>query len=351
MRFILRILSWIYGAGVWLRNMLYDEHVLHSFKPSIPTICVGNLAVGGTGKTPHVEYLVRILQENGYVVAVLSRGYKRRSVGFVEANKDSTAASIGDEAMQMKLKFPDLIVAVCEDRFLGIRRLQRLHPDLQVVLLDDAFQHRRLRAGYYILLTQADRLYVEDDLLPLGRLRESAQGSLRADMIVVTKCPDNVLPIDLRIIDNKLHVPPSQSLLFSRMSYLDLVGVFDESHKTSKINKINRVLLLTGIAQPHYLLEHVKSLAAEVYSLDFPDHHAFTEEDIRRIERAFDEEHCDFIITTEKDAVRLRESASFPERLKPHVFAQPIETVFLNDDKQTFNSNILHYVGKSKSDR
>ena len=195
MNLLLRILSWLYGWFVGLRNLLYDEHLLHSFEPGLPTICVGNLAVGGTGKTPHVEYIAMFLHAEGYRVAVLSRGYKRRTVGFVEADEQATAATIGDEAMQLKSKHPELIVAVCEDRLIGISRLKKRHPDLQVVILDDAFQHRRLKAGLNILLTQADRLYVEDHLLPLGRLREQAIGSIRANMVVVTKCPPAIQPI------------------------------------------------------------------------------------------------------------------------------------------------------------
>ena len=263
MKVLLRILSWLYGFFVGLRNMLYEGHILHSFKPALPTICVGNLAVGGTGKTPHVEYLVHLLQEHGYVVAVLSRGYKRRTHGFVEADEHSTSSQIGDEAMQLKRKFPKLIVAVCEDRLIGVMRLRRRHADLQLVLLDDAFQHRRLQAGYNILLTQADRLYVEDEMLPLGRLREQASSSYRANMVVVTKCSPNIQPIEQRIIDNKLALPPSKPLIFTRMAYQPLVpvwekGVKEKGVRSKDITSGKKVLLLTGIAQPQYLLEHIK---------------------------------------------------------------------------------------------
>ena len=349
MNLLLRILSWLYAVGVGFRNLLYDEHVLHSFQPALPTICVGNLAVGGTGKTPHVEYLVRLLTENGYRVAVLSRGYKRRTKGFVEADDKAPAATIGDESMQLKRKFPNIVVAVCEDRYIGIRRLKRRHADLDVVVLDDAFQHRRIKPGLSILLTQADRLYVEDQLLPLGRLREPAEGSLRANIVVVTKCPKGMQPIDQRIIDTKLHVLPAQTLVFTRMKYLDWDAVFDPNG--NKPNKPNKVLLVTGIAQPQYLVEHMQESAAAVCSLTFPDHHVFSEKDIRRIRETFEQEHCDLIVTTEKDAVRLRECRSFPEELKPRVFAQPIETEFLQKDITTFNTIVLRYVRESKRNR
>ena len=349
MNLLLRILSWLYGVGVGFRNLLYDEHVLHSFKPALPTICVGNLAVGGTGKTPHVEYLVRLLTANGYRVAVLSRGYKRRTKGFVEADDKATAASIGDESMQLKRKYPGLVVAVCEDRYIGIRRLKRRHADLDVVVLDDAFQHRRIQPGLSILLTQADRLYVEDQLLPLGCLREPKEGSLRANIIVVTKCPEDMQPIDQRVIDTKLHVLPAQTLVFTRTKYKELVPAFG-GQKSKVEGQRSKILLLTGIAQPQYLLEHVEK-TAEVCSLAFPDHHAFSEKDIRRIRETFEQEHCDRIITTEKDAVRLRECRSFPEELKPRVFVQPIETDFLQNDITTFNTIVLRYVRESKSNR
>jgi len=355
MNLLLRIASWLYSFFVGLRNLLYDERILHSFKPALPTICVGNLAVGGTGKTPHVEYLVRMLQEQGYVVAVLSRGYKRRTHGFIEADENSTAATIGDEAMQIKQKFPNLIVAVCEDRLIGVRRLRRRHSNLQLVLLDDAFQHRRLRAGYNILLTQADRLYVDDQMLPLGRLRESAEGSYRADMVVVTKCPQHIQPIEQRVIDTKLALPPSKPLIFTRMRYEALKPVFEgqkaKDGQTAETLRDKRVLLLSGIAQPQYLLEHMKATAAEVYPLEYGDHHAFTDADILHISETFREQHCQVIVTTEKDAVRLKECKSFPKQLKPLVFALPIEVEFLSNDEQTFNKNIIHYVRQSTGNR
>ena len=351
MSLFLRILSWLYGWFVGLRNLLYDEHLLHAFEPALPTICVGNLAVGGTGKTPHVEYIATFLQKAGYQVAVLSRGYKRRTVGFIEADQEATASTIGDEAMQLKRKHPELIVAVCEDRLIGIARLKKRHPELQLVILDDAFQHRRLKAGFNILLTQADRLYVEDHLLPLGRLREQASGSFRANMVVVTKCSPTIQPIEQRLIDTKLALPPSKPLIFTRMRYLPLVPVFESEAAKKDLAAGQRVLLLTGIAQPHYLLEHMQALGAEVVPLNFADHHAFSPKDILDIESIFRSRHCDLIVTTEKDAVRLRECANIPKQLIPFFYAQPIQVEFLSHDEQTFNNTILDYVRKSTSNR
>ena len=208
--------SWLYRLAIGIRNGLYNSHFIHTTEAPLPAICVGNLAVGGTGKTPMVEYLIRLLSPH-YKIAVLSRGYKRATRGFVLADENATAASIGDEPLQLHRKFPDIVVAVCADRVMGIKRLRQAFPDLQLVILDDAFQHRRIRCGLNILLTAADRLYVDDHYLPYGRLRDAKSQSLRADIIVVTKCPEGLQPIDKRLIDTRLHLPSYQSLFFSNI--------------------------------------------------------------------------------------------------------------------------------------
>ena len=352
MNVLLRILSWLYGIGVGCRNMLYNAHVFPSREAALPTICVGNLAVGGTGKTPMVEYLVRLLTENGFSVAVLSRGYRRKSVGFVEAEPGATAARVGDEAAQLKRKFPQLTVAVCEDRWVGVRRLKRRHPHLQCVLLDDAFQHRQLKPGYSVLLTQADRLYVEDQLLPLGRLREPAEGCYRANMVVVTKCPPAMQPIDQRVIDNKLHLPAFMPLVFTYVAYKPLEPVFTDGDTLSVDDlKDKRVLLLTGIAQPHYLYDYLKPQVAHLAHLSYADHHDFTAADVNHIEEVCSEERCNLILTTEKDAVRLRSLKRIPNNWKSIVYFQPIEVKFMRDDRETFDKNILSYVRKSTENR
>lgn len=359
-----RILSWLYGAGVWVRNTLYDEHVLRSHPGALPTICVGNLAVGGTGKTPHIDYLVRLLMQNGYSVAVLSRGYKRRTSGFVLADATSTAETIGDEPMQLHLAYPELSVAVCEDRLRGLEELKKRCPDLHVVLLDDAFQHRRLKPGFSMILTQADRIYVEDHFLPLGRLRDSRESEFRADMVVVTKCPDNMQPIDRRCISNKLKLPPFKPLIFTRMAYGALQPLAPQPSPAgqsscqqpspagqSSPTVAAPPLLLTGIAQPQYLLAYLKERYSKVSHLAFPDHHAFTQADMQRLLAMYRSEGCGMIITTEKDAVRLRECSYFPKELRNNVFVQPIEVEFLMEDKESFDNYILHYVRQSNRNR
>lgn len=326
---ILAPLSWLYGLVISIRNGLYKANLLHSHTVSVPTIGVGNLAVGGTGKTPFVEYLIRTLSPR-YNVAILSLGYKRRTRGFVFADEHASAITIGDEPMQIHQKFPTIPVAVCKDRIQGIHRLQQIVPNLQVVILDDAYQYRRLRCGFYILLTAYNRLYIDDHFLPLGRLRDSKHESLRASAVVVTKCPPHMRPIDQRIVDNKLRLPVFQHLHFASISYPSLV--------TNQ-----RVLIVTGIANPEYLVEHVKKFNPHTSVLTYPDHHAFTDNDITTISQTA--ETADIIYTTEKDYMRFA-TMQLPEGIKNKLQTIPIsiqitdEDVLVNHLHQYINENI-----------
>ena len=263
-------LSGLYTVGVALRHMLYDQHVLPSSAVDVPTICVGNIAVGGTGKTPMVEYLLRLLTANGYHPAVLSRGYKRATRGFVMADSSSTAQRIGDEAMQMHRKFPDVPIAVCESRVRGAKQLKRQVPQLDVIILDDAMQHRALRCGFTIMLTPYDNLYIDDHMLPWGTLRDLPHRALKADAIVVTKCPDSIQPIDMRVVDNRLHLPTYQQLHFTGLDYapMEQEGV---------------PLVLCGIAQPQYMIDYVRSIYPHAELMAYPDHHRYKARDIEAI--------------------------------------------------------------------
>lgn len=328
--FVKIVLSWLYQVGINIRHWLYDKRLLPSFSVKIPTICVGNLAIGGTGKTPMTAYIVQLLLDKGYRPAVLSRGYKRKTRGFLIADSRSTVRTIGDEAMQMHRAFPDVPVAVCEHRVLGIHQLQRQVPDLDVVILDDAMQHRRLRCGFTVLLTPYDRLYIDDYMLPWGTLRDIPSRALKADTIVVTKCPDGMQPIDMRVIDNRLHLPTFQQLHFAGIEYAPL---------TEKGNP----LVLTGIAHPEYMIAHVQQQYPQAELLAFPDHHAFTEADLDSI--LTQAKHFDFVLTTEKDMQRL-ESTDLKARLAAQgkaLIAMPIRTRFLTPHKK-FDQQILHYV-------
>ena len=322
--------SWLYTLGVAIRHMLFNRHVLPSFTVDVATICVGNLAVGGTGKTPMVAYLLHLLQEHGYHPAVLSRGYKRRTHGFVMADARATVDTIGDEMMQLHRAFPDVPIAVCENRVSGARQLRRQVKDLDVIVLDDAMQHRAIRCGFTVLLTAYDHLYIDDHMLPWGTLRDLPSRALKADAIVVTKCPDTIRPIDMRVVDNRLHLPTYQQLHFAGVSY-------------APMEQEGLPLVLTGIAQPQYMLAYVQQHYPQAQLMAFPDHHRYREKDIDRIlERA---RHFDFVLTTEKDFQRLRTTA-LVERLQEQgkrLIALPIRMRFCSP-KENFDRQILQYV-------
>ncbi|MBQ2541564.1 MAG: tetraacyldisaccharide 4'-kinase [Paludibacteraceae bacterium] len=323
-------LSTLYATGVWLRHLLYDEHVLRARTVKIPTICVGNLAVGGTGKTPHVEALIRMLAPD-FRVAVLSRGYRRRTHGFVLADDTATERTIGDEAMQIYLKFPEVRVAVCENRVRGIQQLMKQCPDVEVVLLDDAFQHRRLQAGYNIILTPYDRLYKDDHMLPWGRLRDLKQRVLKANAVIVTNCPEDIQPIDKRVIDNHLRLPAYLQLYFSQLRY-------------GQVMLQGRPLVVTGIAHPQYLMEYVRRHFSGAELMAFPDHHRFSKKDQERIlARSRD---FDFVLTTEKDLVRMHDTQLYSQ-LANRLQAIPIEVDFGNDT-EAIAKQLTTYIRESQ---
>lgn len=314
--------------------MLYDHHLFPSFSVNIPTICVGNIAVGGTGKTPMTEYLVRLMVANGFKPAVLSRGYKRKTHGFVLADTYSTVDTIGDESMQLHRAFPEVPVAVCESRIRGVKQLQRQVPDLDVIILDDAMQHRSIRCGFTVLLTAYDKLYIDDHMLPWGTLRDLRSRSLEADAVVVTKCPETIHPIDMRVVDNRLKLPTYQRLHFAGIQYAPM-----EMEGTP--------LVLCGIANPGYLMDHVLRQYPQAELMAFPDHHPYSPEDIDRIyERA---KYFDFVLTTEKDLQRLR-TTPLVDRLQKdgkRLVAMPIRTCFYTP-QEAFDRQVLTYVSENR---
>lgn len=320
-------MAWIYTLVLMVRHLLYDEHVLPSYSPRVATICVGNLTLGGTGKTPLVEYLVRLLQKD-YHVAVLSRGYGRRTRGFRLAADTDTAATIGDEPMQIHRAFPEVPLAVSENRAAGIRRLMKLYPDTDVIILDDAFQHRRIRAGLNILLTEYGHLYVHDHIFPMGRLRDLPSRSLKADMVVVTKCPAGMQAIDRRVVSNHLRLAAFQQLIFSRIEHAPLP-------------KAGRPLVVTGIARPEPMIEYVTGQCPTAGHIAYVDHHVFTDIDIRHI---IDEAgHYDYVLTTEKDMMRMSETC-LTQELEGRLFTLPIQMTL----DEEFDRTVLRYVGESK---
>ncbi|GHV12252.1 hypothetical protein FACS1894162_8230 [Bacteroidia bacterium] len=413
-----KIFSWLYGAVVWLRNKLFDRGILPVEQFAVPVISVGNLTVGGTGKTPHTEYLIRLLSPN-YRVAVLSRGYKRLSKGFVLADATASAKTIGDEPFQMFRKFPNILVAVDSNRRRGIRHLLAL-PEKQrpeVILLDDAFQHRYVKPSLSILLMNSRRLPQNDALLPAGRLREPAKNANRADIIIYTKCNSS-----LRTARNEAGSNPAEQLdcfgLYPRNDvpefattyrYGDLLPVFD-IRATARValttNEKKAVLLLAGLADPTDFIAYVrKTYATDLQTLIFPDHHHFTKRDAEEIEKAFKlvqtlvrrrlqpaseleaslpacskagalpltrrsvdatpnntNENVDatpnaelplegaegLIITSEKDAVRLRENPFLSEHIKDAMFYLPIEVQFLEEQEEKFKQIIENHVKQFK---
>ena len=322
----------LYALALHIRHWLYDEGLLPSHTPSVATICVGNLAFGGTGKTPHVEWLVRLLSPQ-YKIAVLSRGYGRKTHGFRMADDNSTALTIGDEPMQMHRKFPDLPIAVCADRHRGIKQLQRMIDGLQVVILDDALQHRSIRCGLNILLTAQNKLYIDDRVFPWGTLRDLKHRYLAAQAVIVTKCPDNFKPIDKRVIDNRLHLAAFQQLYFSRIVYGDIPAP-DGTSKSP--------LILTGIASPEPFIEHIKAVYPKAVTKTYRDHHRFTKAEMMDI--ANEAQKRSYVFTTEKDYERLL-LTPLMEALERKLVVVPI-TVEI-DRPEVLEKQIIRYINET----
>ena len=346
----LRPLSWLYGLGVGFRNFLFETGILKSQTYATPVISVGNITVGGTGKTPHVEYLIRLLKDKTNL-AVLSRGYKRKSSGFVLADNNTTIYDIGDEPFQMKQKFPNITVAVDKKRTRGINRLIKgeAGKDIDVILLDDAFQHRYVTPGINILLVDYHRLIIYDELLPSGRLREGAGSKNRADIVIITKCPVNMKPMEFRVLTKAMALYPYQQLYFSTYTYEGLERL-DGQECTGGLESLadKHVLLVTGIASPEQMKLDLQSYAKDIRPLAFADHHQFKEKDIRLINETFSElpsPKC--IVTTEKDAVRLRTVEGLRDEVLQHFYVLPIRIKLMLDQEKSFNKHIIDYVRKN----
>lgn len=318
--------SWLYGLVVSIRNLMFDYGILKSQTFQLPVICVGNITVGGTGKTPHTEYLIRLLSRH-HQVAVLSRGYKRQSKGYVLATAETPMKAIGDEPYQMKRKFPEIHMAVDKNRCHGIRQLtgNNVRPSTDVVILDDAYQHRYVQAGLNILLMDYHRLIYFDRLLPAGRLREPQSGKQRADIVIVTKCPRYITPMDCRGIERTLNLENWQKLYFTTYRYPDTIDGLDENP-----------LLVTGIASPQQIVYDLQKLIPKFEVMSFPDHHNFTKEDIQTIRKRAAGRT---ILTTEKDATRLHGL--------DNLRTIPIEVEFIDGKQDEFDQAIKSYVTKN----
>lgn len=334
---LLKPLSVLYGIGVGLRNKLFDLGIFHSHKCDLTTISVGNITVGGTGKTPHAEYLLEYLSKR-VSTAYLSRGYKRSTTGFRIADEKSTASTIGDEAYQIYRKFENVTVAVDGNRINALKKLQQHKAEPKVVVLDDAYQHRKLHPDLNILLIDYNRLTYRDLMLPLGELRESSENTDRADIIIFTKCPSTMQPVDMLSTRTQINPFPYQTLYYTSLSYGEPKGLFTDK----KIELYGKeVLLVTGIAQPQHLHKHLEQYASLITALKYPDHHRFTSYDIQEITEDYEglANGNRVIITTEKDAARLI-SMEIPESIKNDIYTIGIEIEFLFNGKQNFNAQI-----------
>lgn len=346
----LRPIAWLYGIGVRIRNAMFEAGILKSKSYDIPVISVGNITVGGTGKTPHTEYLIRLLQKT-HKVAVLSRGYKRKSKGFVLASAETPMSDIGDEPYQMKQKFPGIYVAVDKNRRRGIELLSdgKTAPGTEVVLLDDAFQHRYVKPGINILLVDYHRLICDDKLLPAGRLREPEEGKSRANIVVVTKCPADIKPMGFRVISKALKLYPYQKLYFSTLRYGALKPLFGEGERPlDTLRRDEHVLLLTGIASPEQMRMDLERYGTRITQLSFGDHHYFSPADVSLINDTYARLGTpNLIITTEKDAARLKGLSGLSEEARNALHVLPIEVEFLRNQQKSFNENITAYVFKN----
>ena len=340
-RILLLPFSFLYWLMIAVRNWLYNKNILRSTSFGLPIICVGNLAVGGTGKSPMVEYLVRLLKDQ-LKVATLSRGYKRRTKGYALADDRSTALEIGDEPMQFHVKFPDIPVAVGEQRLEAIPQLLHDRPDTQTIILDDAFQHRAIKAGLNILLTDYSNLFTRDFYLPAGDLRDLKSEYRRAEIIVVTKCKPDLTIHEREKIINEIALRNGQTIFFAAMEYGQPYHIM--SHARFSLTENTEVLLVSGIANPRPLKSLLEKYSKTYYMIQFSDHRIFTIDDLKDINKRFKaiDSVNKIILTTEKDAVRLvkfnAEIANWP------LYVIPVRHHFLYGEEDRFNQRVIHFI-------
>ena len=341
-------LAWIYGGIIDIRHKLFDWGVLKSQEFDIPIICVGNLTVGGTGKTPHTERLIELL-DGEFRVAVLSRGYKRKTKGFVLATTHTSFKKIGDEPKQIKLKYPHIPVAVCEKRVEGIQRLREAHPEVNLIILDDAFQHRYVEPWVNIVLMDYHCPVYEDHLLPLGRLRDRRSQLSRAQMVIVTKCPDDMKPLDFRIMSKHLDLYPYQSLYFTRMTSLAPVPLYPAYGQPAVLERGTPVVAIAGIANPTRFVEDLRQNYDVLQTVFFRDHHTFKMKDIHAVEEALKHlpQEC-MVVVTEKDAVRLMNSRKISDDFKRRLYYSAIRVEFLENRECDFHRQLDQYVRENQ---
>jgi tetraacyldisaccharide 4'-kinase len=342
----------IYRIAISIRNFCYDNKILKTKEYSLPVISIGNISVGGTGKTPHTEFILKMLKKE-YSVAILSRGYKRKTKGFRIIDITDNHYDAGDEPLQIKQKFPDVIVSVCESRTAGVDKLLEMYPDLNLIILDDAFQHRRISPGLSILLNNYHHPIAKDYLLPLGRLREPRSASHRAHIVIFSKCPADLKPIERRILSQEVDIMPYQYLFFSTLKYHDLTPVFNAGENKIKITELKdyNVLAFTGIARSSDLSSYLNDNSKSLKHIKFPDHYNYKQKDIIKIQEIYKTiKSKKIIVVTEKDAVRLKSTDFFDEEIKKAVYCIPIEVELIcsEEERKQFDNQIFSYVRNNK---
>ena len=344
-RVLLYPVALLYGAIVWLRNRLYDVKFFNSIEFSVPVITIGNLSTGGTGKTPHVEYLIRLLQYR-FKVATMSRGYKRHTQGFLLADVHTNALRIGDEPMQYFLKFPELAVSVAEERMTGIPALLQRRPDIDVILLDDAYQHRSVRAGLNILITDYSKPFYKDHILPFGNLRESRSSSKRANIIVVSKCPPALKHEEAETIVKAIAPLPHQQVFFTCIQY---TMPYDLITREPVMIANRNIILVCGIARPEPLIAFLKANAADVHTLTYADHHYFVSSDLEEIHEAYNNWNAQnkIIVTTDKDAARLYLHLDKLKEWGITIAVLPIEVKVMFNKGPEFDAAVMNYTEKT----
>jgi len=347
-RILLFPFSLIYGPIVIIRNYLFDKKIIRSVSFNLPIIAVGNLSVGGTGKSPMVEYLVTLLHTKHHI-ATLSRGYKRKTKGYALAQAATTALEIGDEPMQFHKKFPEIAVAVGEERIVAIPQLLHDRPQTDVIILDDAFQHRSIRPGFNILLTECGDLFTRDFFLPTGDLRDQRASYKRSNVIVVTKCPLDMTLEEKNKIIKEINPLPAQKVFFTTIEYGGPYHIISKEERI--ITPEDEILLVCGIANPKPLKNYIVQKSKTYYQLSFSDHHIFTIDDLKEIRKRFDDIHATqkMMITTEKDAVRL---IKFNEELVDlPVFVLPVQHRFLYSEGIQFDNIVNNFIATFSIDK
>ncbi len=341
------IAAGLYGAGVGLRNWLFDLKILRSTQFDIPIVCVGNIAVGGTGKTPTVEYIVKNLSHD-YNIAVLSRGYRRRTKGYIEVKITDSFLNVGDEPKQIKRKFPDTVVVVCENRVKGVRRIMEEHPEVNLIVMDDGFQHRSLLPKVSIILSDYNTPPYRNKMLPAGTLRDAPSQLYRANILLITKTPKTMSPIERNIAQKELKPYPYQSIFFTDVRQGNPKPIFSDMAAETVVRG-SKVVALSAIANPERFHDTLSGRFNVVEHISFPDHHTYKVRDIAHImERLEAHGENTIVITTEKDGVKLTSRKYIPEELQRRLFVLPIEINFRDGDETRFIEKLKNEIKNKK---